>query len=80
MGVIFLFIFDWNEFFFALILLTSPDQITMPLGLIQFYGEYQINVPGIMAALPFTSLAVIIVYLFFQERVVVELVAGAVKG
>jgi raffinose/stachyose/melibiose transport system permease protein len=54
--------------------------MTIPLGLMQFYGQYQINVPGIMAALTLASVPVVVVYLFAQERVIAGLVAGAVKG
>ncbi len=77
---IYSFIFVWNEFIFALVLISSQHSMTMPLGLMQFYGQYSINVPGIMAALTLASLPVIVVYLFAQERVVAGLVAGAVKG
>ena len=77
---IYAFIFVWNEFIFALVLLSSPENMTMPLGLMQFYGQYQINVPGIMAALSLASLPVIALYLAAQERVVAGLVAGALKG
>ncbi|MGI9254933.1 MAG: carbohydrate ABC transporter permease [Thermomicrobiales bacterium] len=77
---IYAFIFVWNEFIFALVLLSSPEKMTMPLGLMQFYGQYQINVPGIMAALTLGSLPVIALYLVAQERVVAGLVAGALKG
>ncbi len=77
---IYTFIFVWNEFVFALVLLTSKDNMTLPLGLMQFSGEFQVNVPGIMAAVTLASLPVILVYLAAQERVVAGMVAGAVKG
>lgn len=77
---IYSFIFVWNEFIFALVLISSPENMTMPLGLMQFYGQYQINVPGIMAALTLGAFPVIALYLAAQERVVAGLVAGALKG
>lgn len=77
---IYAFIFMWNEFIFALVLLSSQQHMTIPLGLMQFYGQYQINVPGIMAALTLASVPVVLVYLVAQERVIAGLVAGAVKG
>ena len=77
---IYAFIFVWNEFIFALVLLSSPSNMTIPLGLMQFFGEYRVNVPGLMAVLTLASLPVIALYLFAQNRVVAGLTAGAVKG
>src|SRR5207244_12153136 len=77
---IFAFIFVWNEFIFALVLLSTPANMTIPLGLMQFFGEYRVNVPGLMAVLTLASLPVILLYLVAQNRVVAALTAGAVKG
>ncbi|GAK03040.1 ABC-type sugar transport system, permease component [Geomicrobium sp. JCM 19037] len=78
--VIYNFVFLWTEFIFALILITSPSQMTLPLGLQNFYGEFSINIPGLMAALTLASLPVILMFLFAQERVVKGLTGGALKG
>lgn len=77
---IYTFINVWNEFVFALVLLSSRDNLTLPLGLMQFSGEYSVNVPGIMSAVTLASLPVILFYLVMQERVVSGMVAGAIKG
>ena len=77
---IYTFIFVWNEFVFALVLLSSRSNMTLPLGLMQFSGEYSVNVPGIMAAVTLASLPIILFYLVMQERVVAGMVAGAIKG
>lgn len=77
---IYTFIFVWNEFVFALVLLSSRSNMTLPLGLMQFSGEYSVNVPGIMSAVTLASLPIILFYLLMQERVVNGMVAGAIKG
>jgi raffinose/stachyose/melibiose transport system permease protein len=77
---IYTFIFVWNEFVFALVLLSSRSNLTLPLGLMQFSGEYSINVPGIMSAVTLASMPIILFYLVMQERVVAGMVAGAIKG
>ncbi|MFP3360836.1 ABC transporter permease subunit, partial [Planococcus sp. SIMBA_143] len=64
------FIHLWNEFIFALVLVSSPENMTLPLGLQDFYGEFSVNVPGLMAALTLASLPMLVVYLFSQEKVV----------
>jgi raffinose/stachyose/melibiose transport system permease protein len=50
------------------------------LGLRDFYGEFSVNVPGIMAALVLGTLPLLIAYFISQEKVVKGLAAGAVKG
>jgi|HigsolmetaGSP12D_1036236.scaffolds.fasta_scaffold00608_8 raffinose/stachyose/melibiose transport system permease protein len=74
------FIHIWNEFVFGLVLLTTPERMTLPLGLRAFYGEFMVNVPGIMAALTLGTLPLLIAYFAAQEKVVAGLAAGAVKG
>jgi len=74
------FIFVWNEFIFGLILLSSPSNFVLPLGLQQFSGQFSVDVPGVMAALTLASLPTIAFFLVAQERVVKGLAAGALAG
>jgi raffinose/stachyose/melibiose transport system permease protein len=74
------FIHIWNEFVFALILISTRDRMTLPLGLREFYAEFSVNVPGVMAALTLGLLPLLIAYFISQEKVVSGISAGAVKG
>ncbi|NNU85257.1 carbohydrate ABC transporter permease [Geobacillus sp. BMUD] len=74
------FIHIWNEFIFALVLTNSKENATLPLGLREFYGEFSVNVPGIMAALTLGSLPLLLVYFVAQEKIVKGIAAGSVKG
>lgn len=74
------FISIWNEFIFALVLLSSNDKMTLPLGLRNFFGEYSTNVPAVMAAITLASMPLLLAYIFTQERVTKGLSEGAVKG
>lgn len=78
--VIYNFVHIWNEFIFALVLIQSPDKMTLPVGLQKFYGEFSVNVPGLMAALTMASLPLILVFILAQEKVVKGLSSGSVKG
>ncbi len=78
--LIYNFIHLWNEFIFALVLISSPENMTLPLGLQDFKGEFSVNIPGLMAALTLASLPMLLVYLFAQEKVVKGLAGGSVKG
>ena len=76
------FIGAWNEFLFALTLTISPEVTTLPVYISRFRGEseHEIPWPNIMAASVLITIPLLIVVLFFQNRIVKGLTAGAVKG
>jgi multiple sugar transport system permease protein len=79
-GAILTFIYCWNEFFFALLIMTSSDFQTLPVGIALFPGEYTMPWGEIAAASIVTTLPLILLTLFFQKRIVSGLTAGAVRG
>ncbi|MDH3443989.1 MAG: carbohydrate ABC transporter permease [Deltaproteobacteria bacterium] len=74
------FIYDWNEFFFALIIMTDPAVQTLPVGIALFPGEYTMPWGEIAAASTMATLPLIALTLLFQRGIVRGLSAGAVKG
>ncbi|WP_152657703.1 carbohydrate ABC transporter permease [Oceanobacillus sp. CFH 90083] len=74
------FIHIWNEFIFALVLISNNENMTLPLGLRNFFGEYSTNVPAVMAAISLASIPMLLAYIFTQEKVTKGLTDGAVKG
>jgi len=70
----------WNEFVFAMVLTRSQSSQTLPLAIWQYTGQYSINTPLIMSLLVLSSLPVIILYIFGQDKLVKGMMAGAVKG
>jgi raffinose/stachyose/melibiose transport system permease protein len=70
----------WNEFVFAMVLTQTPRAQTLPLAIWQYQGQYSINTPLIMALLVLSSLPVILLYIFGQDKLVKGMMAGAVKG
>jgi multiple sugar transport system permease protein len=74
------FIQTWNEFFFALIILTDPEVQTLPVGIALFPGEYTMPWGEIAAASTVATLPLIVLTLVFQRGIVRGLSAGAVKG
>ena len=79
-AAILVFIHAWNEFFFALIILTYPAVQTLPVGIALFPGEYTMPWGEIAAASTIATLPLVALTLFFQRRIVQGLSAGAVKG
>ncbi|HWP57716.1 MAG TPA: carbohydrate ABC transporter permease [Candidatus Acidoferrales bacterium] len=79
-AAILIFIHAWNEFFFALLIMTNPDRQTLPVGIALFPGEYTMPWGEIAAASTMATLPLIALTLLFQRRIVRGLAAGAVKG
>ncbi len=74
------FLDTWNEFPFALVLVTKEVYRTIPVGLTNFYGQYTTDYTTLMAAMVLSILPVIIVYLLFNKKIIQGMTAGAVKG
>jgi raffinose/stachyose/melibiose transport system permease protein len=70
----------WNEFIFVMVLTQSQAVRTLPLAVWQFQGQYSSNIPVIMAVLTLSSLPIILLYVFGQDKLVKGMMAGAVKG
>jgi len=79
-AAILVFIHAWNEFFFALIILTDSARQTLPVGIALFPGEYTMPWGEIAAASTMATLPLVVLTLFFQRRIVQGLSAGAIKG
>lgn len=67
--VIYQFMSAWNEFSLALVLITKEELKTLPLGLSSFQGQFSTDWGATGASLVIASLPVLILYLFFSEKV-----------
>ena len=74
--VIFNFLWAWNEFIFALLLLPSEDTKTLTVGVLQLQGRFNLDPTALMAGLFISTLPVIGVYLIFQRHLVRAVAAG----
>ena len=70
----------WNEFLFALILLNSDAHKTIPVGLLNFQGQFSNNSTGLAAGILIAVVPILIAYTFLQRWIVGGLTAGAAKG
>jgi raffinose/stachyose/melibiose transport system permease protein len=76
---LFLFIWTWNEFLMALVLVTDDSVRTLPTGLLFFQSRYTVNIPVLTAGAVITLVPIVLVYFLFQRRLITGLTAGAVK-
>lgn len=74
------FIYNWNEFSFALVLINDPELQTLPLGLANFAGQFTTNYGAQMAGLTMSLVPIVIFYLFLEKEIVQGMTSGAVKG
>jgi raffinose/stachyose/melibiose transport system permease protein len=66
----------WNAFLFPLVLTQSPENRVLPLSLWTFQGEFNVNVPGIMAAVVLSTLPILALYIFGRRQLVSGMTAG----
>ena len=74
------FFSKWNEFPFALVLINKEALKTIPIGLMNFSGQYSTDYPKKMAALVLAVLPVLALYVTNNKRIIEGMTAGAVKG
>ena len=75
------FLQSWNEYTLALVVMTDPEQRTLPLwlqGLVEANRATDWGV--VMAGAALIAVPVIVFFLLVQGRMTAGLVAGAVKG
>ena len=78
---VFAFIQAWNEFVFALVIMTRPESLTLPIWLRAFVQATKAtDWAVVMAASTIMAVPVIVFFLIVQHRMTSGLVSGAVKG
>ncbi len=73
-------IVSWNDLLTPLVILDSENLWTLPLGTMQFQGQYSSDVAVVSAFVALSALPAIIFYLFAERQIVAGLTAGAIKG
>lgn len=68
--VIYMFTFAWNEFFWSMIALSSPQMFTLPIGLRALQGAYDIDYGILMAGASLAALPALVLFLFLQQSII----------
>lgn len=71
---------SWNEYFLPLIILSDDDLWPLPLGIMQFQGQYGTDYARIMAYVVLLIIPAVLFYLFAEKYIVTGLTGGELKG
>ena len=74
------FFYAWNEYLFAVTLVTSPENRPVAVGLASLRVMLDTPIDRVLAAALFFSIFPVVFYLLIQRYIVAGLSAGAVKG
>ena len=78
--VVLTFMWTWNEFLLALVMVQKETMRTLPVGLAFFQGRYSANIPLMAAGSLIVAGPILLVYVIFQRYFIRGMLGGAVKG
>jgi raffinose/stachyose/melibiose transport system permease protein len=78
--IIFSFVSIWNELLVALVFISDSYKMTLPVGLMNFKGQYATNYAPLLAATILVIVPSIVLYTIFNNRIIEGMTAGAIKG
>jgi raffinose/stachyose/melibiose transport system permease protein len=71
---------SWNILFLPLLALNEEVKFTLPLGTMQFFGQYTAYWAQLMAFIVLAALPAVIFYLVAEQHIITGLTGGALKG
>jgi ABC-type glycerol-3-phosphate transport system permease component len=77
--VIMNYVLLWNEFLYALVLVTDDAKRTLPLGVQKFMGDQFSDIGMVATGAMISILPIILLYAIFSEKIIQGMTAGAVK-
>jgi raffinose/stachyose/melibiose transport system permease protein len=77
--VIFVALNVWNEYFLAMLILSSKSLMPLQRGLMVFQGSHVTQYPLLMAGITISAIPIIVGYLVMQKYIIKGIMAGALK-
>lgn len=72
-------VFSWNEFLFALTLISDQSKKTIQIIIRNFLGIYQSDYGALFASVLMAIIPMIVIFIIFQNKVIEAFTAGSVK-
>ena len=77
---IFAFMASWNSFLWPLIVTSSQDLFTLPVGLSNLHGRYETAWNLVMAGSTISVIPIVVVYVIAQKHVIRGVALSGIKG
>lgn len=77
---IYSFMFQWNSYFWPLVVMRTPEMRTLPVAISSLTGYSIVNWGEVMMSTTLATLPVLAIFLLFQKQFISGAMAGAVKG
>jgi multiple sugar transport system permease protein len=77
---IFSFLLSWTDYVYALVMVTSDSQKTLPLGIASMVGSFDMRWGEAMAGSSLIVLPLFLMFVFLSRYFIQGLSAGAIKG
>ncbi len=77
---IFVFMWNYDSFFWPLIVLNKPEMYTVPLGLAFFQGQFFMNLTRALAGTSVAVVPVLAIFVLFQRRIVEGITLTGLAG
>lgn len=71
---------SWNNFFLPLVVINTDKRWTLPLGTMQYQGQFGTDWGRVLAFVSIAMVPAIVFYLFAERQIIAGLTAGSVKG
>ncbi|MET8049025.1 MULTISPECIES: carbohydrate ABC transporter permease [unclassified Streptosporangium] len=76
---IFGFMASWNSYLWPLIIIKSPEFMTLPLGLATLHGQFTTEWDVVMAGSVISVVPILILYVFAQKHVIASVAQSGLK-
>jgi multiple sugar transport system permease protein len=73
-------LYSWNDLLWPLVVNTSPEMMTLPVGLATLQGQHGTDYPVLMAGALIVSLPMLLLFLFLQRYFIRSIAFTGVKG
>jgi raffinose/stachyose/melibiose transport system permease protein len=73
-------VISWNDLLVPLVVVDKDTLWTLPLGMMQFQGQYSQDLALVAAFVTLSAVPAVIFYLIAERQIVAGLTAGAIKG
>lgn len=70
----------WNAFLWPLVVIFSPEKMTLPLGLANLHGQYETDWPLVMAGTSLSVIPIALLYLVLQRQITQSFLTAGLKG